>query len=424
MPHRINGDFCWATGIENTFIPQARPGLRALDEYALTQHYQLWKTDIDCVAETGVQAVRWGIPWFQVQQTPEHWNWRWVDEVLDYMVNVKGLIPILDLMHYGTPLWLDNSFINSRYPELVATYAGAVAARYKSLVHYYTPLNEPTVNAEWCGYLGQWPPYLTGDDGYVKVLMALARGIILTVQALQAEQPDMETVQVEAVRHHWTREIAKQPHLAYLNTHQFLSFDLVTGRVDENYPLYLFLRTHGVTPADLAWFQQHAVGFDYFGANFYPWSYGEVIPGKGGRFYRLQRRTNGAAIGKVLAEVYARYQLPIMVTETSARGNVAVRARWMDETIRAIAALRSQGAPIIGYTWFPLITMVDWRYRRGRRPLSHYLLHLGLYDAAFDEAGVLCRHRTSLVSHYQNYIAQPMPAIDEDLQTVSHASQA
>jgi beta-glucosidase len=252
MSRTINGDFCWATGIENTFIPQVRPGLRAMDQYALTQHYQLWQHDIDCVAETGVQALRWGIPWYQVQPRPDQWNWRWVDQVLDYIVNVKGLIPILDLMHYGTPLWLDNSFINSRYPDLVAAYARAVAARYKSLVRYYTPLNEPTVNAEFCGYRGQWPPYLTGDDGYVKVLTALARGIVLTVQALQAEHSEMITVQVEALRHHWTQTVERQPQVAYLNAQQYLCFDLVTGRVTEDHPLYLFLRTHGVTPADLA----------------------------------------------------------------------------------------------------------------------------------------------------------------------------
>jgi hypothetical protein len=116
--------------------------------------------------------------------------------------------------------------------------------------------------------------------------------------------------------------------------------------------------------------------------------------------------------------VYARYALPIMVTETSARGNLAIRGRWMDETIAAIAALRTQGVPIVGYTWFPLITMVDWMYRRGRRPLSYYLLHLGLYDAAFDEAGVLCRHRTSLVVRYQEHMARAMLVIGEEAPTV------
>ena len=37
-----NTPFLWATGIEDTFIPQARPGLWVLDEYQLTQHYELW----------------------------------------------------------------------------------------------------------------------------------------------------------------------------------------------------------------------------------------------------------------------------------------------------------------------------------------------------------------------------------------------
>lgn len=408
MTKTIGPDFCWATGIENTFIPQVRPGLRALDEYTLTQHYQQWKTDIDHAADLGVQAIRWGIPWYRVQSKPDLWDWRWVDEVLDYTVNVKGLIPILDLMHYGTPLWLDNSFINSHYPERVAAYAGAVAARYKSLTRYYTPLNEPTVNAEWCGYRDDWPPYLTGDDGYVKVLMALAKGIVLTVQALRAEQPEMVTVQVEAIRHHWTDPSIEPTHVSYINDHQYLSFDLVTGRVGDDYLLRNYLHLHGVTASTLAWFQENAVRFDILGANFYPWSYGEVVQNRRGRFYWRRRQIPGSALGEVLRTAYARYQMPVMVTETSVRGSLTHRARWMDETIQSVAQLRREGLPIIGYTWFPLNTMIDWLYRSGRRPLEHYLIDLGLYDARFDSEGILVRQATQLVERYQRYIATPM----------------
>ncbi|HKY54360.1 MAG TPA: family 1 glycosylhydrolase, partial [Anaerolineales bacterium] len=130
--------FLWATGIEDTFIPHARPGLRALDEYELTQHYKLWKQDFDLVAEIGVKAMRWGIPWYRVQPMPDKWDWEWTDMTLDYLVNVKGITPILDLLHYGTPLWLDNSFINTSYPQRVAEYACEVVQRYKTLVRYYT----------------------------------------------------------------------------------------------------------------------------------------------------------------------------------------------------------------------------------------------------------------------------------------------
>jgi beta-glucosidase/6-phospho-beta-glucosidase/beta-galactosidase len=243
--------FLWATGIEDTFIPHARPGLRALDEYELTQHYQLWKRDFDLVAETGVKYLRWGIPWYRVQPAPDKWDWAWTDKALDYLVNVKGITPILDLMHYGTPLWLENSFINASYPQRVAEYAHEVVARYKSLVDYYTPLNEPMVNAEFCGGKAEWPPYLSGDDGYVKLTLALARGIVLTTHTIQAEQPDANTVQVEALWHTFTKDPSLQDQADHNIARQYLCFDLTTGRVTEDYPLANFLCSNGMTDTDM-----------------------------------------------------------------------------------------------------------------------------------------------------------------------------
>jgi beta-glucosidase len=44
--------------------------------------------------------------------------------------------------------------------------------------------------------------------------------------------------------------------------------------------------------------------------------------------------------------------------------------------------------PVIGYTWFPLFTMIDWAYRSGKRPLEAYRIDLGLYELAPGEANV------------------------------------
>ena len=103
--------------------------------------------------------------------------------------------------------------------------------------------------------------------------------------------------------------------------------------------------------------------------------------------------------------------MPIMITETSSNGDVKARARWMDETVATVSSLRGEGIPIIGYTWFPLFTMVDWAYRKGRLTLDKYLVHLGLYDSAFDMEGVLRRQATPLVKHYQEHMARPMVPI-------------
>src|SRR5215212_9122352 len=332
----IEAPFLWATGIEDTFIPQARPGLRALDEYELTQHYKLWKHDFDLVSETGVKYLRWGVPWYRVQPAPDRWDWEWTDQALDYLVNVKGITPILDLMHYGTPLWLENSFINANYPKHVADYAHAVVTRYKSLVRYYTPLNEPMVNADYCGNKAEWPPYLSGDDGYVKLTLALAKGIVLTTQAIKAEQPDAITVQVEALWHTFTSDRSLEERAAQENARQYLCFDLTTGRISDAHVLVNFLCSHGMTQPELDWFHKNAVTFDFFGVNFYPWSYSELEQASKDSVRYITGEPPGDRIAIVIREAYERYRMPMLITETSAKRDIPGRAQWMDETLNTV----------------------------------------------------------------------------------------
>ena len=161
----------------------------------------------------------------------------------------------------------------------------------------------------------------------------------------------------------------------------------------------------------MEWFRQHAVQFDILGVNFYPWSYVELKQRPNGTVRHITGETSGDKIGIVLREAYQRYQMPMMVTETSAKSDLSGRARWMDETIDTVRALLAEGMPILGYTWFPLFSMIDWDYRKGRHPLSDYLLHLGLYECAFDSRGVLRRHKTPLVKRYRQHTASPLPGI-------------
>ncbi|HEY3473481.1 MAG TPA: glycoside hydrolase family 2 TIM barrel-domain containing protein, partial [Anaerolineales bacterium] len=151
--------------------------------------------------------------------------------------------------------------------------------------------------------------------------------------------------------------------------------------------------------------------FDIFGANYYPWSYAELRQSPSGKPHTVVRRATGHKIEIILRKAWERYRMPIMITETSSNGDVKARAKWMDQTLETVASLRSEGVPIIGYTWFPLFTMVDWAYRKGRLTLDKYLVHLGLYDSAFDSEGVLRREVTPLVKHYQEHMARPMPPV-------------
>jgi hypothetical protein len=63
---------------------------------------------------------------------------------------------------------------------------------------------------------------------------------------------------------------------------------------------------------------------------------------------------------------------------------------------------------VLGYTWFPLFTMIDWKYRFGRGPLDEYRLDLGLYTLN----GSQPRWRaTPLVEQFRSYITDSENAI-------------
>ena len=99
-----------------------------------------------------------------------------------------------------------------------------------------------------------------------------------------------------------------------------------------------------------------------------------------------------------------------MVTETSARGDEDIRARWLEASVAALRGLRGRGVPVLGYTWFPLFTMIDWRYRFGRGPLEEYRLDLGLYS--LDGSSSAGRWRaTPLVEQFRSYVSDPEAAI-------------
>lgn len=402
-------EFYWAGGIEDTFIPHAAPGMRPLEEYELTQHYQQWREDLDRAASLGIKKLRWGVPWYRVEAQPGVFDWSWVDEVLDYMINTLHIDPIIDLVHYGTPLWLEGSFVDPTYVQRVSQYAREFTQRYLHMVRYYTPLNEPTVNGDFCCRAAQWPPYLTGEKGYVRVMISIARGVQETVKAIREIDPDAVMVAVEAMHLYRARAKGAEAEARQAFLKDVICWDLVRGAVDSSHGLHGWLTTHGVTEKALAELRDKAVEQDIFGVNYYPWSSSDILIDDKGNTYYVGGPDDGRYLSDVLRQVHAYVQKPLFITETSSPGDAVRRALWMSETIDAVRTVRGEGIPVTGYTWFPLITMIDWTYRTSTRPVAEHLLHLGLWDSAFDDSGKLVRHETPLIDDYRDWVRRGMP---------------
>lgn len=384
----------FAVGIEDTFIPQTSPGRRTLDEYELTGHYENWREDLNLAASTGAAMIRYGIPWYRVNPAPDVWDWSWTDRVFDRLLSL-GLTPIADLMHYGCPLWLLDEFANPDYPGRVAEYAARVVERYGEQIRFYTPMNEPLLNAMYCGEDGRWPPALTGDRGFVTLIRQLTRGIVRTQRTIEYSAPDPVFVHVEATFRYVGGHAER---IRFLEERNWLVYDLLFGRVGEDHPLYAYVATNGFSDEDFAYFQECKSEPDILGLNYYPHlTTTEFLPDGGSR----KVWSGVAGLEELMRGFHARYGKPVFLTETSVSGSEEDRIGWLGDSIALVHRLRAEGLPIVGYTWWPLFSLVDWAYREEESPAENYLRHMGIYDLEPDGEGGFLRIETPVVREFQ-----------------------
>jgi len=376
-------------------------------------HYDHWREDLALSKDLGLKAIRWGVPWYRVEPESERFDWSWTDQVIPYLVEELKILPIIDLIHYGCPFWLEREFANKKYPEYVARYAAAFADRYKHLVSWYTPLNEPIINSLMCGMRGLWPPYLKGDKGYIRIMLQLARGIIHTVKALKAVDPSSVMVHVEAAG--LTRTV-REDLAALAREEQFrgyLAYDLISGRLTHDHLLFSWLVRNGASPDALEELGRNPIDLDVIGLNFYPqWSTKLLYIDKRGRLAFSETEHEGDGFKELISHYHERYRAPIMITETSAVGSDEVRQRWLHSSVSMIRDLRANSVPVIGYTWFPLFTMLDWRYRFSQEPVEDFYLELGLYRLNRDRKGARWIP-TPLVDQIKRYIRESRRVIGD-----------
>jgi beta-glucosidase len=389
--------FMWATGIEDTFItaPWPKTG-RTLDEYELTGHYDRWHSDLGLMTESGVRAARYGIPWHRINPRAGVWDWDFVDRTVDRLLELD-VEPILDLVHYGLPPWIEGAYLHPDFPQYMAEYARRVAERLRGRVFAYTPLNEPRITAWYCGRLGWWPPFRRGWRGFVAVMLGVCRGIVESVHALRAVDPEILIAHVDATDLYRTEEPALEREAEHRQRVVFLALDLVSGRIVPGHALWDWLLNHGASESDLEWFHRRPIELSLVGINLYPMFTLKTARSTAAGGVRWRMPYAGGELVSALGTMYwERYRAPVFISETASVGSIARRSEWLTESIAAVRQLRTSGVPLVGYTWWPLFALVTWAYRQGEHPPQYYLKQMGLWDLDDD----LARIRTSLVDEF------------------------
>jgi hypothetical protein len=237
--------------------------------------------------------------------------------------------------------------------------------------------------------------------------------MISTVNGIKAVQPDAKIVHVEAtgICRGW------DPTVDWVARHQsdrgFLAFDLLTARVTPGHSLYGWLLDSRASERELEEIAGQPVPIHVMGLNFYPqWSTHEVYTNNRGKVARRLIEKDGSGFGDMVASFYQRYGVSIMITETSAKGAHEERLAWLDSSLAAVKRLRGEGVPVLGYTWFPLFTMIDWRYRSGSLAVDKYLLDLGVYQLNNNGSGSRWLEMP-LLEHFRGHIRNSEEAVGE-----------
>jgi len=119
---------------------------------------------------------------------------------------------------------------------------------------------------------------------------------------------------------------------------------------------------YGFSEEDFAFFREHPTEPDILGVNYYPhMTTTQILPDGGRR--TVWSGTEG--IEELIRAFYVRYDKPIFWTETSVSGPVEDRLLWLEDSLGLVHRLRSEGLPLVGYTWWPLFSLLDWAYREG-----------------------------------------------------------
>ena len=357
-------------GVECTIV---RLGGEWRDQCVETGH-RARAADIDRIAALGIRTVRYPILWEAV--APDGLgasDWSWTDERLA-MLRERGIRVIGGLLHHGSgPRYTD--LLDPAFPEKLAAFAARAGERYP-WIEDWTPVNEPLTTARFSALYGHWYPHRRDYPSFLRALVNQCLGTLEAMRAIRERLPEARLVQTEDLGKTFsTRPLRYQA--AHENERRWLSFDLLCGRVDAHHPFRALLeeaagaealdRLAGgeATPGLLG--INHYLTSERFldhRTELYP---GHTVGGNGRDAYvdaeavRVKRLEGDTGIAPRLREAWARYGLPMAVTEVHHGCTRDEQLRWVAEVWRTARDLRGEGVDLRAVTLWSMFGNVDWR---------------------------------------------------------------
>jgi len=369
----------------------------------VTNHYTLYKEDLNLLKDLGVNAYRFSIEWSRIQPREDTWNDEAIahyQEIVDILIS-NNIEPIVTLHHFTHPLW----FIK-KYPwhkeesfEKFLTFADKIVSILKG-VRYWITFNEPYVLILAGYFEGCTPPGIRDISLGLKALENILICHGKTYDIIHSKIPHA----IVSVAHNmaalapWKRwspmdkllsKIAK-----YFYNHSLLDAFL-TGTMRIKFPFKSPINIDLPIKDKL----------DFFGVNYYTRVHMRFNPFKKMGVELRHRDIDGDGLTDMGWEIHphglekvlryaSRLNVPLIITENGiATHDDQKKIKFMKRHIDVLEKCIKEGLDVRGYFYWSLIDNYEW--------LQGLDARFGLYKVDFD---TFKRKPTNAATYYSHLI--------------------
>jgi beta-glucosidase len=360
---------------------------------------EYFREDMEMAAhELGMNALRFGAEPAKVMPAKNVFDDDYLALCLEKVRFAKsvGIKPFFNIWHWTIPVWWEDEggMAAPNAPIYFAQYTEKLVEVLGDEVEYWITLNETNVFILLSYVLGQWPPQLKDE----------ATAAIVFENLVECHQRAYEIIK----RHNPNAKVGIA---------QNLGWNEVVEDTPENWI------EKEKRDQDWNWSFLDRINMDFIGMNHYGRTRiggssdfkPEIISDFGWELYP-------EAIYHIIMETYARYKLPIIITENGLADEADTRRGWfIFETMKWIHKAIEDGAHVFGYLHWSLLRNFEWaegwtkdfgliyvdlknNLKRTIRPSARFF-------------GAICRARAitkEIVSKYRGVITLPKKEVDDE----------
>jgi dTDP-4-dehydrorhamnose reductase len=348
-------------GLECT-INRVGEGFR--DQFADNGHYDR-PEDLDRVRALGIRTLRYPVLWERVSpDRPDVADWCWHDARLDRLRGL-GIRMIAGLVHHGS---------GPRYTDLLADDFATGLARHARGVAERYPWIEDWTTARFSALYGHWYPHQRDERSFWLALLNQIDATRLSMREVRRINPHARLIQTDDLGRTYATA-ALQDQAAFDNNRRWMSWDLLCGRVTRDHPMWSRLCAFGLEDRLYA-IAGDPCAPDIIGVNHYLTS-DRFLDHRINRYpvetqgHNLDQRfadVEGvrvlqpppAGMAGVLREAWARYGIPLAVTEVHNGSTREEQLRWTRQAWRTAQALREEGIDLRAITAWALFGSHGW----------------------------------------------------------------